>query len=113
MKIKTIVHDDPKEFDKQVNKALKKGYVLGHRGTLPGATLVAHYAQLVRLDPAPERSPGLPDPMAAVRAIREMCLATSVIDCTDGKCPLEGWCGQLEKGGDPTDWVLPGEEAAL
>lgn len=109
MKIKTIVDDDPREFDAQVNAALAEGYMLGHRGTLQGTKVtVGHYAQLVLLDPAP----GLPDPLGAVRAIREMCESTSLADCTGGKCPLEEWCQQLASAGDPTDWVLPEEEAA-
>lgn len=108
MKIKTIVHENPGKFDDQVNEMLARGYMLGLRTTITVANELAHYAQLVELNP----TPGLTDPMETVRAIREVCLATSLEDCLGGKCPLEEWCSQLAKGNDPTDWVLPGEEAA-
>lgn len=118
MKIKTIAYklsgDNLQTFDDQVNAAMAEGWQLVKREVLPGMNLGAAYfaphlcAELVQLDPAP----GLPDPLEALRSIQAMCLATSTTDCLAGKCPLEEWCQQLAKGGDPTDWDIPGEEAA-
>lgn len=120
MKIETVVYrlDDQgrRHFDAKVNSLLSEGWALVRREVLPGADLgdcyfAPHlYAELAKLDPSPE--PEQADPMAALRAIQAMCLNTSVTDCNCGKCPLDAWCQQLAKGGDPTDWDLPGEEAA-
>jgi hypothetical protein len=113
VKIKTIVYDQPDDFDALVNEALAEGYMLEYRGTLPGGTMarIGHYARLVLLDPEPEAEKA--DPMEAVRAVRATCLGTNVADCHTGLCPLAKWCEQLGDGGDPTDWVLPGEEGGM
>lgn len=105
MKVKTIVHGNPGEFDDQVNTMLEKGYLLEHRGLLgpTGIGEIKHYAQMTLPDPAPESQPVEIDPWGALRLVKAACNA--VTDCDD--CPISGWCNQLLQGGDPTDWVLP------
>lgn len=113
MKIKTIVHDHPDDFDDLVNEALEDGYILEHRGTLQGTEVkVGHYARLVLLDPLPATTEHLPlDPIEALHAIKDFCEGVSVEDCCSDRCPLYDWCTQLRRGGDPTDWKLPEKEA--
>lgn len=110
MKIKTIVHDDPDNFDYLVNEALKEGYVLEYRGTLQGTTVkIGHYAQLVQLDPEPKTQPAPLDPIAALQAIQDFCDAR---ECTEN-CQLYAFCTKhLPACEGPADWKIPGEEAA-
>ena len=111
MKILTVVHDDPNEFDNQVNLATAAGYLLERREVVvptgPGKLL--HYAALVLPDPEPEAPPEPQplDPFEALRQLQEFCDTQE--KC--GTCRLYAWCCQLRKGGDPTDWEIPWEEA--
>lgn len=110
MKIKTIVKAGPDTFDESVNTALEAGYQLKHRGLLPPNErgVVAHYAQLVLPDPAPEHEPVEIDGIQALHIVKAACLAHKG-PCND--CPMTDWCEQLQSGGDPTDWELPEVEA--
>lgn len=124
MKIKTIVTntDNVETFDAQVNELLAEGWILGKREVLPGMNYNANnwarralYAELVLLEeadklPAEPAEPQLPHPIEALHIIRDACESIPEKDCGDG-CPLNEWCKQLRRGGDPTDWVIPGEEA--
>lgn len=114
MKIKTISHrfDRVEEFDDQVNRALEEGWRLVKREVIPGAPndYARVYAELVQLDPEPEVAEPQPvDPCVAIRVLRDTCEAVPVADCGSDRCPLYAWCEGLRKGGDPTDWVIPGE----
>lgn len=113
MKILTVVHDDPNEFDNQVNLATAAGYLLERREVVvpTGAGKLLHYAALVQLDPEPEPEVQPIDPIDAVRAIKATCDAMPLKDCQGGRCPLYVWCCQLEGGHDPSDWDLPEKEA--
>lgn len=104
MKIKTIVHDQPDDFDTLVNEALEEGYLLEHRDVLPGTTVkVGHYARLVLPDPAPE--PEEADPIEALRTVQDFCMGR-----TCDSCPLAGFCVRhLANQEGPADWELPGE----
>lgn len=110
MKIKTIVHDQPDDFDALVNEALEEGYMLEYRGTLQGTTVkIGHYARLVLLDPEPE---GLPepqtlDPVDLLLQLKDFCNAN---ECEG--CRLYDFCTRhLPNNEGPADWELPGEEA--
>lgn len=115
MKIKTITRnfDWSEEFDQEVNKALAEGWHLMKREVLPGVAGVSAsrrllHAELVQMDPVepdPDEA-AFCDPFDALRAVQEFC--RSVEKC--GVCPLYDWCCQLQKGGDPDDWKIPGEE---
>lgn len=111
MKIKTIWDTRPDRFDERVNQHLEEGWLLGKREVIPDTRNLDDsvlYAELAMLDPAPEVDELPPlDPFEALRAVKEFC--DTVDEC--GTCPLYDWCCQLQKGGDPTDWKLPGEEA--
>ena len=112
MKVKTIVHGNPGEFDNQVNTMLEKGYLLEHRGLIgpTGIGEIKHYAQMTLPDPAPEHEhehehePVEIDGIQALHIVKAACLAHKG-PCND--CPMTNWCEQLQHGGDPTDWVLP------
>ena len=106
MKIKTIAKEASWEFDEEVNQALEEGYTLTSRRLIgtPAGTRDYHYAELVQLDPLPE--PQEIDPMAAVRAIRDVCERQK--SC--GRCPLTNLCDHFFVG-SPCDWDMP-EEAA-
>lgn len=117
MKIKTIWDDCTNNFDKRVNEAMEKGWILGKRELLPDANDLANsvfYAELVLLEesdklpaePVPEPQPM--HPFDAIRVLRDACEAVPVESCGEG-CPLHDWCEGLRKGGDPTDWLIPGE----
>lgn len=116
MKIKTITRnfDWVDEFDTLVNTALEEGWHLMKREVLPGVAGVTSsrrllYAELVQMDPVePETKPEAEPlgPVEALRVVRKFC--DTVVKC--GTCPLYDWCCRLRKGGDPTDWELPGEE---
>ena len=117
MQIKTIALPLTKtaEFDQTVNAATVEGWHLTRREVLPGSQytvdnltrqVLVLYAELVKPDELDEPQPF--DPIEALHAIKGACLATSVEDCGE-RCPLRSWCEQLRLGGDPTDWVLPGE----
>ena len=92
-KIKTIVTENPNDFDISVNNLLEEGYTLTRRGPEqvgPGAWKL--YAELVKLDEADmERQE--PDPPfgwdEAVETIREECKAAA--GC-DERCPVYAWC---------------------
>ena len=106
MKIKTIVHNDPAEFDTMVNQALGEGYNLGPReviSTPPAPMKVYHYAQLVLPDPLPEAT----DPVELLRQVKAFCLSQTTDDCRSNKCPLATLCDQLRDGSDPSEWELP------
>lgn len=109
MKIKTIVHDQPDDFDVLVNEALAEGYILEHRGTLQGTTVkIGHYARLVLLDPVPaETEPLILNPIEALHVVREFCDSNKC----EG-CQLYDFCTRhLPNNEGPADWGLPGEEA--
>ena len=108
MKIKTIVHDNPGEFDNQVNRMLGKGYILGERRTISLQTKLAHYAQMVQLDEPEELPEPQPlDPFEALRQLQEFCDSNQC----EG-CQLYDFCTRhLPKNEGPADWELPGEEA--
>lgn len=113
MKIKTIWTKDLIGFDNQVNEALAEGYQLTRREVLPDTANLDQsvlYAELVKLDPPAE--PETPDPMDLLRQVREACLRVPSNGCNPEGCPMFNWCEQLRRGGDPTDWVLPGEVQA-
>lgn len=113
MKIKTIWTRDLTGFDNQVNEALAEGYQLTRREVLLDTANLDHsvlYAELVKLDPPAE--PETPDPLDLLRQVREACLQIPSGGCNPETCPMFGWCEQLRRGGDPTDWVLPGEVQA-
>lgn len=119
MKIKTICYrlDKANDFDDEVNRVLAEGWQLVKRTVLPGKALTADtynnrmlYAELVKLDPPAE--PETPDPMDLLRQVREACLRVPSNGCNPEGCPMFNWCEQLRRGGDPTDWVLPGEVQA-
>jgi hypothetical protein len=118
VKIKTICYGLDNTglvaFDKDVNDALADGYRLIKREVLPGVRYTdtrwgnrCLYAELVKLDPPAE--PETPDPLDLLRQVREACLQVPSNGCNREGCPMFDWCEQLRKGGDPTDWVLPGE----
>ena len=104
MKIKTIVHDQPDDFDDLVNEALEEGYILEHRGTLQGTKVkVVHYARLVLLDPVPD--PEQVNPIELLRMVREFCESNPC----EG-CQLAEFCARhLTNQEGPADWNLPGE----
>ena len=116
MKIKTITDVLPfsNRFDDRVNDAMGDGWRLVKREVIPaGSNPDSHrllYAELVELDPVPEVPEPQPvDPCVAIRILRDTCEAVPVADCGSDRCPLYAWCEGLRKGGDPTDWVIPGE----
>lgn len=109
MKIKTIVHDHPNQFDAQVNQFLGEGYLLEERGVMPvaGDGKTYHYARLVLLDPPAE--PEEVNPWKLLHQIQEVCNSVTD-DCNH--CPIKDWCfGPLKQGDDPTDWELPEVDA--
>jgi hypothetical protein len=117
MKIKTIISrlNYPATFDAEVNEAQEEGWRLVKREVLLGTPGDADstrllYAELVQLDPEPEApaEPETLDPIEALHVVKEFC--HTVPKCVD--CPLVEWCSQLQKGGDPTDWVIPEEAEA-
>jgi hypothetical protein len=119
VKIKTICYalEATAKFDEEVNAALAEGWQLVRRDVLPGMSYTetnwakrALYAELVKLDPPAE--PETPDPMDLLRQVREACLRVPSNGCNPEGCPMFNWCEQLRRGGDPTDWVIPGEVRA-
>lgn len=113
MKIKTIWDTRPDRFDESVNKHLEEGMTLARREVIPDTKDLdksVFYAELVKLDPPAE--PETPDPMDLLRQVREACLRVPSNGCNPEGCPMFNWCEQLRRGGDPTDWVLPGEVRA-
>lgn len=114
MKIKTVSRsfDWREDFDNAVNEALGKGWQLVKREVIPGSPndSARLYAELVKLDPPAE--PETPDPLDLLRQVRKACLQTPACHCNREGCPMFDWCEGLRKGGDPTDWVLPGEVRA-
>jgi hypothetical protein len=114
VKIKTVSSsfDWRGDFDNAVNEALEKGWQLVKREVIPGSPndSARLYAELVKLDPPAE--PETPDPMDLLRQVREACLRVPSNGCNPEGCPMFNWCEQLRRGGDPTDWVLPGEVRA-
>lgn len=114
MKIKTVVSSSPDDFDNQVNQLLEEGYMLGARDLVqtPAGTKDYFHAQLVLLDPVPE--PEQPDPLEALRNIRDFCEAVPTEKCLTPDCPLSPWChNYTEDGISPSDWLVPGEEAEV
>lgn len=113
MKIKTIWTANLPDFDNRVNEALAEGYKLARREVFPHPHNLDDsvlYAELVQLDPEPEATaePETLDPIEALHIVKEFC--HTVRKCVD--CPLVEWCSWLQKGGDPTDWVIPEEAEA-
>lgn len=109
MKIKTIVHDHPNQFDAQVNQFLGEGYLLEERGVMPvaGDGKTYHYARLVLLDP-PAKDKGF-DALQALYQVQQFCSSVDQNDCGTDRCPLNGWCQRLRDCADPTDWDLSEE----
>ena len=107
MKIKTIAHGIPEEFDVQVNYALGMGFSLTRRERVetPPGSKDYFYAELVMPDDEEHH-----DPLDHVRAIQDFCHSVSFEECHDNKCPLHNWCDRLKRGEDPTGWELPEEE---
>ena len=107
MKIKTIVHNYPNQFDDLVNQYLEKGYLLEERGVMPvgGDGKIYHYARLVLLDPAPEPDPV--DPFEALRQVKAFCGDFTPSECQADLGPLAAWCNDSTGGLDPADWELP------
>lgn len=116
MKIKTVWTESNITFDTRVNELLRDGWILGKREVFPAKDLndSVFYAELVQLDPEPVETtePQPVDPVEALHVIRDTCEAIPVEDCSSNGCPLYAWCEGLRKGGDPTDWVIPGEVLA-
>lgn len=116
MKIKTIWEHlrNWETFDSAVNAAMEEGWNLVKRERQPAVSENAGtilYAELVKLDPVPE--PEQPDPLEALRNIRDFCEAMPTEKCLTPGCPLSPWChNYTEDGISPSDWLVPGEEAA-
>lgn len=108
MEIKTIVHEQPGEFDKQVNGRLKEGFILERRDLIVPNTAgtVAHYAQLVKPDEVMAEEVEV-DPLDAVRFLRNFC--KSVPECGPA-CPLAEWCDTIPDHLAPAHWMVPEKE---
>lgn len=106
MKIMTIVHDNPQEFDSQVNLLLDRGYILGRRGPEKvGEKAVKLYAEMILPD-----QPEQPDPLEALRIVRDFCEEMPTEKCL-GECPMTPWCAMYAPGDiSPADWMIPDEE---
>lgn len=113
MKIKTIWTTYPATFDDQVNAALEEGWRLVRREVLQDPHCMddsALYAELVLPDPEPEPEPEPlhPDPVDALRTVRDFCAGMSLEKCLTTGCPLSPWCHIFtEDGISPSDWKLP------
>jgi hypothetical protein len=104
MRIKTIVHDNPTEFDEQVNTLLAQGYTLCRCDLVKFETKLYHYAMLEHeglAEPQPVDHVGL------ARQLRDFCRTRS--DCYE--CPMESVCKMSHVA--PAGWYIPEEEEAL
>lgn len=107
MEIKTIVRNclDAEVFDAEVNGYIAQGWRLVKRALLGGGGYL--YAELEKVDEAPAEEPVEPDPLDAIRFVRDVCKTTPICGPT---CPLYEWCEPLPDVCAPGGWNVPPKE---
>ena len=109
--IKSIVSENPVEFDVSVNNLLEKGYTLVRRGPEQvGPSAWKLYAELVKLDEADMETQEA-EPITweeAVEVLRETCEGAK--ECGPA-CPAYDWCQKNIPGNNvpPCGWGSPEE----
>lgn len=102
--IKSVVSENPDEFDVSVNNLLEKGYTLVRRGPEQvGPSAWKLYAELVKLDEADMETQEA-EPITweeAVEVLRETCRQAA--DC-DNSCPMYRWCKDNLQEPAPAHW---------
>lgn len=103
MKIKTVAHGSPDEFDNLVNAWLAEGYRLLERRlvqTLAGSADYC-YAELVMPDEAPA-----PTQLSLAEMLQQISTTCKTTPTCDEACPLHGWCTHPQNGVgvEPGEW---------
>lgn len=107
--IKSVVSENPVEFDVSVNNLLEKGYTLVRRGPEQvGPSAWKLYAELVKLDEA-DMEDQEAEPITlqeAVAVLREICQDAG--DCSEDGCLMFAWCQKnLPAEPPPANWDDP------
>lgn len=107
MQIKTIIcrNEDANAFDAEINHWLAEGWRLTKREVLISDSVTARavdmrlYAELVKMDPAPEP---IMEPLEAVQVLARAC--ENAPQCEPDDCPLYDWCTGIPVYVVPKDW---------
>ena len=107
--IKSVVSENPVEFDVSVNNLLEKGYTLVRRGPEQvGPSAWKLYAELVKLDEG-DLEDQEADPVTWQEAVNVLCEACQCADdCSEDGCPMFTWCQKnLPAEPPPANWDDP------